>query len=277
MSGCATGYPKVDGELKRVYLANRDTRTPTYADERTPKTDDCLEQVVPTGYFGAFIILKDKVFLLPLTKQWVKNSKKSINKDDLIEWKLYSSAYQEALKEGITEYLCTDKKRTDKDILHKTEYLKCPIIRESYYTKKDKEFLEVFKNQVILSDYLEIPSKLGVKIYNDGLPTRKYLKEIIELAQPEPNRGICLAMPLKSRPDLVVEKKYTDILGHVFKVGGPSYATPGKFFKSYPSPEERKNMLKDKDPNIYWEYPAWGGFFAPDGKVNKDKLGNEPN
>lgn len=276
ISGCATGYPKVEGELMRVYLANADARMPMFADGRTLHTKDCTIQFVPKGFWEPVVITKDRVLSIPSTKSeaaYLEKNQKSY--PDYLKGKedrLYTEKYQEVLEEGIDEYVCTDKKRTDKDIFHKTKKEMCPVLRESHYTKNDKEFLEVFKNEVLLKNYLEIPKKLGVKIYNKGLPTIQYTKELIELAEPAPNRGICLAMPLKSRPDLVEETEYTDILGHVFKQGGPSYASPGKFFKSYPTPKDRKNMLKDKDPNIYWEYPTWGGFFTPDGKVNKEKL-----
>ncbi|MDR0953172.1 MAG: hypothetical protein LBM71_03155 [Elusimicrobiota bacterium] len=244
LSGCATGYPKVEGELKRVYLA--------YSEgpgiRRTLIPDKCGTQLVPTGYAGAIVITKDKVLKIPTVKEQLDLYPKNGE-----EYKLFTEEYKEALEEGIIEHRCMTEeiKRKDTDVFYEVDPRYCPIMRESIYIKEDSEFLEVFKNEVVLRWYLEVPKKLGVKIYNNGLPTIKYKKEIIEKAILPPNLGYCFGMPLKAT------------LPHQWD---------GAIFKSYPTPKERKNMLKDKDPNIYWEYPHWGGFFTPDGKVNKEKL-----
>lgn len=142
---------------------------------------------MPIAYIGPVVMTKDQVLSIPTVKEG----------HEVWNYEMFTEEYQKALEEGVTEYICTDRKRTEKDILHKANSYVCPIIRESHYTRGDKEFLEVFKDEILLGMWhLEIPKKLGDKIYNHGY---KYNDEVINQAKSAPNRNLCIVKPEKNK------------------------------------------------------------------------------
>ncbi len=249
LTTACTGYKKLDGEIMRIHRAR-------YAARYYP-VGPCYHNIVPTGVSSTAVITKDKILT-------------GYDEGYITEDRYLTTKYQLALEEGFEQELCMkdeSNKRKDSDIFDKNHVhnsrplsldSRCPYIRISEVTKDDPDFLELFKQHVILGSSLELPAKLGNKILKSKKPNFVFTKEIIEQAiipEQDTQYYICIAMPQKSN----------------FNDG-----TDGRFSIPYPqanySLKERRKMLKDKNPMIYWKFRQWNDFFTEDGKVNKAKI-----